>query len=1051
MSRATKSHNSSRGTQTNSSADGSKLFIGGVEVDFPYPVAYPPQLAVMNAMLRTLHHSKSANSVALVESPTGTGKTLALLTSVLAWQQHWGTTSQDNEAFLTRTDTTPGSVTPPHAPPSPPYKSEVSPILSSNTDPNPGAIVVKPNEEREAESDDDLMIIDPPQAPPSEKPLTVITRSEVSDDVVEEGGGGDNDGDDDFQDVKIRRLSRTTTAPSSSAGQRKRKRPMIIKQQQYDGCISDDEAAGDGDNYDYDDDDFAPVDIARRSQTLSRANVARVSLSATPMSPSLTAPPQAVPERKKQSKKPPLIFYATRTHAQVKKVVEELKKTRYRPTMSVLGSRENYCINEDLAGSNRKDAECKRLINADPPLCLYKGRADKVADHKSLRRRVWDIEDLATLGRKEQGCPYFASRALAKHRARIVFCPYNYLIDGSVREALGVSLEGVVVIMDEAHNIEDVCRDSASLELNWNLLDDLIGELERLSLYARTYRRGVEGGGRINGNEASSSAISVLASSLPPLIDLCTKLREWLQPRTEPGMLQPRTDQFEVFAGNWGADALRDLLNCLRVSTSTLEYYRGCWLGYIEFVTAATTPQAHVDSIANVNLLPSPCSDLMDGLLRLFNFLIVEESRFLPDYRLVIEKSPASSSITGDAKHKSHKNNDNGGTSDDWATRISFWCLSGAAAFRPFLTEARAVVLVSGTLSPFAALKAELGIKESSSLSPTASTHTQSSSISVVVSEPLLSPSPEVAGAPAAQSPVPNLSRVTTVSTGHVLANPSVQLRTICVARPPTTANNTPNIPLRLDYKSHDNTVMQDALGESLVSLCSVIPDGVLCFFPSYSAIDKLQHRWHATGLLQRLKKIKTIVIEPRGGSGGVSADLQNPVANTHAGGSDFNSRWRQYSQAVKRGKGAIFLAVSRGKVSEGMDFADKAARAVIIIGIPYPFVKDLKVALKRDFNNQRHQIDKNVLSGSEWYSLCAFRALNQSIGRVIRHRHDYGAILFLDERFEQVGYVNMLPNWVKQSMMPPTAATHSYGAGPNSVIGSLDSFFRAAAVTEGL
>lgn len=34
------------------------------------------------------------------------------------------------------------------------------------------------------------------------------------------------------------------------------------------------------------------------------------------------------------------------------------------------------------------------------------------------------------------------------------------------------------------------------------------------------------------------------------------------------------------------------------------------------------------------------------------------------------------------------------------------------------------------------------------------------------------------------------------------------------------------------------------------------------------------------------------------------------------------------------------------------------------------------------------------------WYSQEAARAVNQAIGRVIRHRHDYGAIIFCDDRF---------------------------------------------------
>lgn len=39
------------------------------------------------------------------------------------------------------------------------------------------------------------------------------------------------------------------------------------------------------------------------------------------------------------------------------------------------------------------------------------------------------------------------------------------------------------------------------------------------------------------------------------------------------------------------------------------------------------------------------------------------------------------------------------------------------------------------------------------------------------------------------------------------------------------------------------------------------------------------------------------------------------------------------------------------------------------------------------------------VLTGEDWYNQQALRAVNQAVGRVIRHRHDYGAIIFCDER----------------------------------------------------
>ena len=40
---------------------------------------------------------------------------------------------------------------------------------------------------------------------------------------------------------------------------------------------------------------------------------------------------------------------------------------------------------------------------------------------------------------------------------------------------------------------------------------------------------------------------------------------------------------------------------------------------------------------------------------------------------------------------------------------------------------------------------------------------------------------------------------------------------------------------------------------------------------------------------------------------------------------------------------GAMLLAVCRGKLSEGVDFADAACRAVVITGLPLPPFHDAK------------------------------------------------------------------------------------------------------------
>lgn len=86
--------------------------------------------------------------------------------------------------------------------------------------------------------------------------------------------------------------------------------------------------------------------------------------------------------------------------------------------------------------------------------------------------------------------------------------------------------------------------------------------------------------------------------------------------------------------------------------------------------------------------------------------------------------------------------------------------------------------------------------------------------------------------------------------------------------------------------------------------------------------------------------------------------------------------------------------------MSEGLDFADDNARAVLIVGIPFPSVMDTKVQQKKAYNNAA--ASRGLLTGDQWYTQQAFRALNQAVGRCIRHRFDYGAILLVDERFKQ-------------------------------------------------
>ena len=61
-----------------------RLIIEGIVIYFPYK-PYPPQENYMKKIILTL---KNKGNISALESPTGTGKTLCLLCSILAWIKH---------------------------------------------------------------------------------------------------------------------------------------------------------------------------------------------------------------------------------------------------------------------------------------------------------------------------------------------------------------------------------------------------------------------------------------------------------------------------------------------------------------------------------------------------------------------------------------------------------------------------------------------------------------------------------------------------------------------------------------------------------------------------------------------------------------------------------------------------------------------------------------------------------------------------------------------------------------------------------------------------
>lgn len=188
------------------------------------------------------------------------------------------------------------------------------------------------------------------------------------------------------------------------------------------------------------------------------------------------------------------------------------------------------------------------------------------------------------------------------------------------------------------------------------------------------------------------------------------------------------------------------------------------------------------------------------------------------------------------------------------------------------------------------------------------------------------------------------------------------------------------NVKMNGIFKESQTEEYQESLGELIFKYCNVIEFGVLCFFPSYSLMEKCLERWKENGTFKKIQEVKEIFIEPRQAEKGEK--FINMIKDYYKVITDYEQKKLKSNQT-----GSLFFAVCRGKVSEGIDFSDNRARAVLMIGIPFPNFFDLQVDLKKKFNDESKSL--GLLPSSVWYNQQAYRALNQAIGRCIRHKDD--------------------------------------------------------------
>ncbi|KAI1863558.1 hypothetical protein JX265_008775 [Neoarthrinium moseri] len=667
---------------------------------------------------------------------------------------------------------------------------------------------------------------------------------------------------------------------------------------------------------------------------------------------------------------PVKIYYTSRTHSQLSQFVSELRRPNFPPSMPAslqdeadklevegvkhvpLSSRQRLCINPavsrlgSLAAINDKCADLQQSKSSSK--CQFVPNAENLGPTHQFRDNALatlpDIEDLFDLGRKLSICPYYASRT-AIPGAEVITLPYPLLLQKTAREALGIKLEGNVVIIDEAHNIMDAVSNVYAAEIS---LRDLKRGRQMLGVYVKKFGKRLKGDNR------------VMVAQVARVID---GLSEWLNgasnSKGQQGIVDPN-----VLLQTKGLDQINLYKLIQYIQESKLAYKIE---GYA----------AHIEEQNDKASQPMSSTPVLHNLL---SFLVTLTN------------------LSSEGRIFYHRTSDNTAEVD---IRLSYLLLSPTYAFSSIASSARAVILAGGTMSPFEDYTAHLF--------------------------------PDLAS-----------QKITTLSCGHVIPASNLCVRTLAMSKP--------GLDFEFSFQKRSDNAMIRELGIAILNMCSVVPDGMVVFFPSYGYLDEVVTVWSEVtqtatarqeSIWARLQSRKALFRETKGGSSDevLAHYTESILGDPTKPGSKGN------------GKGALLLSVVGGKMSEGINFSDRLGRCVIVVGLPYPNIKSPDWKARIEYiesttlerltaaNTGMAKVEAAATAkqaARDFYENACMRAVNQSIGRAIRHRGDYAAIVLADRRFGTERIRGKLPGWIQGGLV-----SSSEKSGLGQLMGTLGGFFR--------
>jgi DNA excision repair protein ERCC-2 len=182
------------------------------------------------------------------------------------------------------------------------------------------------------------------------------------------------------------------------------------------------------------------------------------------------------------------LIYCSRTMSEIEKALHELKalmkyrteQLGYEEDFRGLGltSRKNLCLHPSVKREKSGqvvDARCRSLTagfvkekkerGEDVDCCIYHDNLDLLEPHALVPTGVFTFDGILKYGEAHKQCPYFSVRRMMPY-CNVIIYSYHYLLDPKIAERVSKELsKDCIVVFDEAHNIDNVCIESLSIDI----------------------------------------------------------------------------------------------------------------------------------------------------------------------------------------------------------------------------------------------------------------------------------------------------------------------------------------------------------------------------------------------------------------------------------------------------------------------------------------------------------------------------------------------------------------------------------------------------------